>query len=168
MNNSSISISISSSSTTTLLTKQTSIARQAALREWEIATAFGTRPTNATMGQQPPMLEGRLFFSANSSYPISVFSIIRYEPRTSTNRIYKYPSHWPRRSLSVLVRVRGAIHSSYTFVVVVVVSISGSLYSFFTKCTGKEEAAFRRRKLEAIGGGGSQFVLPNRDWRGIS
>ena len=33
---------------------------------------------------------------------------------------------------------------------------------------GKEEAAFRRRKLEAIGGGGSQFVLPSRDWRGIS
>lgn len=32
----------------------------------------------------------------------------------------------------------------------------------------KEEAAIRRRKLEAVGGGGSQFVLPNRDWRGIS
>ena len=47
------------------------------------------------------------------------------------------------------------------------VSVAHSVL-FFTKCTGKEEAAFRRRKLEAIGGGGSQFVLPNRDWRGIS
>lgn len=32
----------------------------------------------------------------------------------------------------------------------------------------REEAAFRRRKLEAIGGGGSQFAMPVRDWRGIS
>jgi hypothetical protein len=56
-----------------VLTKQTSIARQAALREWEVQTAWGTR-------QQPPMLDGRLFCSANSSYPISVSSVLRYEP----------------------------------------------------------------------------------------
>jgi hypothetical protein len=42
------------------------------------------------------------------------------------------------------------------------------MYLNIIKNIGKEEAAFRRRKLEAIGGGGSQFVLPNRDWRGIS
>jgi hypothetical protein len=55
------------------VTKQRSIARQAALREWELQTAHGLANT-------PPMLDGRLFFSANSSYPVSVFSIIRYEP----------------------------------------------------------------------------------------
>ena len=38
----------------------------------------------------------------------------------------------------------------------------------FLDSLGKEEAAIRRKKLEAIGGGGSQFVLPKRDWRGIS
>jgi hypothetical protein len=117
------------------ITKQRSIARQAALREWELQTAHGlvrssntngnntngTVPPSATAGAaaaatnntiaaatttttttpvggggggggahastvvataQPPMLDGRLFFSANSSYPISVFSVIRYEPST--------------------------------------------------------------------------------------
>lgn len=58
------------------VTKQRSIARQAALREWELQTAHGLADT-------PPMLDGRLFFSANSSYPVSVFSIIRYEPSES-------------------------------------------------------------------------------------
>jgi len=55
-------------------TKQKSIARQAALREWELSTAHGLK------NNQPPMLDGRLFFSCNSSYPVSVFSVIRYEP----------------------------------------------------------------------------------------
>ena len=32
----------------------------------------------------------------------------------------------------------------------------------------REEAALRRQKLEARGGGGSHFVMPSRDWRGIS
>jgi hypothetical protein len=113
------------------ITKQRSIARQAALREWELqtahglvrsnhgktngtdlksaaaaaataATAVGTSTTAAASATtapvgvggggarastvvataQPPMLDGRLFFSANSSYPISVFSVIRYEPST--------------------------------------------------------------------------------------
>jgi hypothetical protein len=32
----------------------------------------------------------------------------------------------------------------------------------------KEEAALRRQKLEARGGGGSQYVIPQRDWRGVS
>lgn len=60
------------------VTKQRSIARQAALREWELQTAHGLADT-------PPMLDGRLFFSANSSYPVSVFSIIRYEPSESSS-----------------------------------------------------------------------------------
>ena len=32
----------------------------------------------------------------------------------------------------------------------------------------KEEEIRRRQKLEALGGGGSQFVMPSRDWRGVS
>lgn len=92
--------------TTATRTKQRSIARQAALREWELETAHG-------LGSRQAMLDGRLFFSAKGAYPMGVFSVIRYEPR-------------------------------------------------------KEEAALRRQKLEARGGGGSSFVIPARDWRGIS
>jgi hypothetical protein len=32
----------------------------------------------------------------------------------------------------------------------------------------REEAARRQQKLEELGGGGSQFVIPERDWRGTS
>mmetsp|Transcript_9630 Transcript_9630/g.26633 ORF Transcript_9630/g.26633 Transcript_9630/m.26633 type:complete len:611 (-) Transcript_9630:2601-4433(-) len=118
--------------TTQTLTKQRTIARQAALREWELQTAHGLKHTSAatttlTMTkssankgvvatghqQHPPMLDGRLFFSAAGSYPLSVFSLIRYEPK-------------------------------------------------------KEEMQQRRQKLEARGGGGTQFIMPARDWRGIS
>lgn len=98
--------------TTTTLTKQRSIARQAALREWENQTTNGlvSGPDGKTTC---PIADGRLFFSAAGAYPVSVFSIIRYEPR-------------------------------------------------------KEEQQLRRQKLEALGGGGSQFVPPTRDWRGVS
>jgi hypothetical protein len=89
-------------------TKQKSIARLAAIREWERQTAHGLHASS-----HPPLLDGRLFFSASGSYPISVFSVVRYEPR-------------------------------------------------------REQAEFRRKKLESLGGGGSQFVMPTRDWRGIS
>jgi hypothetical protein len=91
-----------------ITTKQRSIARAAALREWELRTAHGL-----TSAHQPPLMDGRIFFSSGGSYPMAVFSLLRYEPR-------------------------------------------------------KEEAALRRQKLEARGGGGSQYVLPQRDWRGIS
>ena len=145
--------------TTTLLTKQTSIARQAALREWEIATAFGTTTRSsqaaavaAVMGQ-PPMLEGRLFFSANSSYPVSVFSVIRYEPRTLLQCC----------SLNVFI-----LFTNVFLYIRCDLTLMLSINPHILHKLGKEEAAFRRRKLEAIGGGGSQFVLPNRDWRGIS
>ena len=66
------------STTDTTFTKQKTIARQAALREWELQTAYGS---GSSQQQQPPLLDGRLFFSADSSYPVSVFSVIRYEPR---------------------------------------------------------------------------------------
>ena len=99
--------------TTKTLTKQRSIARQAALREWESQTAHGIVDDNGGKMNRPPLADGRLFFSAAGAYPVSVFSMIRYEPR-------------------------------------------------------KEEQQLRRQKLEALGGGGSQFVPPTRDWRGVS
>lgn len=102
--------------TTVAVSKQKSVARAAALREWELRTAHGlvgTAAAKADGSSLPPLLDGRLFFSASGGYPISVFSLQRYEPR-------------------------------------------------------KEEAALRRQKLEALGGGGSQYVMPFRDWRGIS
>ena len=104
-------------------TMQRSIARLAATREWEVSVAHGIGKSQPSTGQasgttpdnnRPPMLDGRLFFSASSSYPIGVFSLLKYEPK-------------------------------------------------------KEEAARRRKKLEARGGGGTQFfIMPQRDWRGIS
>ena len=90
------------------------VARKAAVREWEIRVAYGkgggshsnTTPRNA-------LLDGRCFFSTKKSYPIHVFSTIKYEPK-------------------------------------------------------KEETLRRRKMLEELGGGGTQFILPERDWRGIS
>jgi hypothetical protein len=113
------------------ITRQRTIARLAATREWELQVAHGISKNNSTskvllgpdsklspnqqqQGNHPPLLDGRIFFSASSSYPIGVFSLLRYEPK-------------------------------------------------------KEEAARRRQKLEARGGGGTKFfIMPERDWRGIS
>jgi hypothetical protein len=61
--------------TTDTVTRQKSIARQAALREWELHTAHG-------LSSHPPLMDGRIFFSANSGYPLAVFSMLRYEPST--------------------------------------------------------------------------------------
>jgi hypothetical protein len=108
----------------TVITKQKNIARMAFTREWEIKVAHGIGdisnkepakvPNPSKKQVRPPMLDGRLFFSAGESYPVQVFSLLRYEPK-------------------------------------------------------KEEAARRRQKLEARGGGGTQFfIMPIRDWRGIS
>jgi len=109
---------------TTVITRQKSIAQISYMREWEIRVAHGIgntpnenpikAPVPSHMQVRPPMLDGRLFFSAGESYPIGVFSLLRYEPK-------------------------------------------------------KEEAARQRQKLEARGGGGTQFfIMPVRDWRGIS
>jgi hypothetical protein len=139
---------------TSVITRQKNIALMAVTREWELQLAHGiggsttstsnttttTIPNHTTTNTNtntttltrasgtgsntnththkktvhPPMLDGRLFFSAGESYPLQVYSLLRYEPK-------------------------------------------------------KEEAARRRQKLEARGGGGTQFfIMPVRDWRGIS
>ena len=85
-------------------TRQRSIARQAAIREWELQVAHGLQGEKSD-----GLLDGRVFFSSKDNYPISVFSVIRYEPK-------------------------------------------------------REEAARLRQKLEARGGGGTQFHVPERDW----
>ena len=104
------------------LTKQQSIARLAVTREWEIRTAHGLSHNHHHQHQSPhdkgqnnpPLLDGRMYMSANESYPVMVFSLLRYEPK-------------------------------------------------------KEEAVRLRKKLEERGGGGTQFfIMPLRDWRGIS
>mmetsp|Transcript_20087 Transcript_20087/g.47121 ORF Transcript_20087/g.47121 Transcript_20087/m.47121 type:complete len:964 (+) Transcript_20087:1-2892(+) len=104
-------------------TKHQSIARLAISREWEFRVAHGLnhRPSREQVPNQhrqqhhnPAMLDGRMYMSAKESYPMMVFSLLRYEPK-------------------------------------------------------KEEALRRRQKLEERGGGGTQFfIMPSRDWRGIS
>lgn len=86
---------------TELKTRHRTVARKAAEIEWE-KNMKGTG-----------LHEGRIFFSSANSYPMQVFSIIKYDPKN-------------------------------------------------------EEEIRRRQKLEASGGGGTQFVLPSRDWRGVS
>jgi hypothetical protein len=108
------------------LTKHQSIARMAISREWELRVAHGLEERHHhhdQLSQQhphrqqhhnPAMLDGRMYMSAKESYPMMVFSLLRYEPK-------------------------------------------------------KEEALRRRQKLEERGGGGTQFfIMPSRDWRGIS
>ncbi len=108
------------------LTKHQSIARMAISREWELRVAHGLNerhhqhndnPSQHHRQQHhhnPAMLDGRMYMSAKESYPMMVFSLLRYEPK-------------------------------------------------------KEEALRRRQKLEERGGGGTQFfIMPSRDWRGIS
>ena len=92
--------------------------RNASIREWEVQVAWGFginvmgRSTSNGAGNSG-LLNGRAFFSCDESYPIGVFSVIKYEP-------------------------------------------------------AREAAQRRRKKIEQMGGGGSQFVAPTRDWRGIS
>jgi hypothetical protein len=96
-------------------TRQWQIARQAQLRDWErqVAPQLFGKQDRGDDGTTATSSGGRLFCSAKDAYPISVVSIIPYEPK-------------------------------------------------------REEAARRRQKLEACGGGGTQFVVPPRDWRGTS
>ena len=91
------------------------VARKAAVREWEIrVVAYGEGKGSEDTNTAPrKLLDGRVFFTNMKSYPVAVFSTIKYEPK-------------------------------------------------------REETLRRRKMLEELGGGGTQFVLPERDWRGIS
>eukprot|EP00814_Leptocylindrus_danicus_P006195 CAMPEP_0116006350 /NCGR_PEP_ID=MMETSP0321-20121206/1681_1 /TAXON_ID=163516 /ORGANISM="Leptocylindrus danicus var. danicus, Strain B650" /LENGTH=890 /DNA_ID=CAMNT_0003474897 /DNA_START=161 /DNA_END=2833 /DNA_ORIENTATION=- len=86
--------------------------RNASVREWEVQVAWGFGMNHKGNGNSG-LLNGRAFFSCDGSYPIGVFSVIKYEP-------------------------------------------------------AREAAQRRRKKIEQMGGGGSQFIAPARDWRGIS
>lgn len=120
-----------------LKTRHRMIFSEAAVKEWEMRVAHGLQTHDNSLNinamnddirtqtenqnnskdnlqnQKIGLLDGRVFFCSNSSYPLSVFSVIKYQPQ-------------------------------------------------------KEKAARRRKKIEERGGGGMQFVIPGRDWRGIS
>ena len=95
------------------------VTRRAAVREWEIKVAYNNNNynnnnnVNKLLSGGGALLDGRVFFATRKSYPVAVYSTIKYEPK-------------------------------------------------------KEETLRRRKQLELLGGGGTQFVLPKRDWRGIS
>jgi hypothetical protein len=91
------------------------VAREAAVREWEIRVTYGNGGGKGRGGggRGGALLDGRVFFATRMSYPVAVFSTIKYEPK-------------------------------------------------------KEETLRRRKQLEELGGGGTQFVLPERDWSEFS
>lgn len=87
-------------------TRYRTVARRAAVREWEKEMVKHKKHGSS-------ILDGRMFLSSMSSYPVATFSIIKYDPKN-------------------------------------------------------EEELRQRQKIEALGGGGSKFLLPRRDWRGVS
>jgi hypothetical protein len=65
-----------------------SVARHAAVREWEMKVAWHgvpeesiKPPYNSHQGDKKALLDARVFFSAKKSYPMAVFSCIKYEPQ---------------------------------------------------------------------------------------
>lgn len=64
-----------------LMSNRTGVARQAAVREWEIRTAHGLEQGDDYDEHRQGLLDGRAFLSASASYPAGVFSVIKYEPR---------------------------------------------------------------------------------------
>lgn len=56
-------------------------ARQAAVREWEIQVAWDGISNEGTEDSSNALLDARVFFSAKKSYPVAVFSTIKYEPQ---------------------------------------------------------------------------------------
>lgn len=87
-------------------TRHRTVALKFQEKEWE-------RSMVHSIGDSTNILDGRSFLSSKLSYPVGIFSIIKYDQKN-------------------------------------------------------EEEIRRRQKLEALGGGGSQFVIPSRDWRGVS
>jgi hypothetical protein len=57
-------------------------ARQAAVREWEIKLCHGVSTEGAeNENYSNALLDARVFFSAKKSYPVAIFSTIKYEPQ---------------------------------------------------------------------------------------
>ena len=57
------------------------VARHAALREWEMSVAWHGVQSPYGDSTKRAILDGRVFFSGKLSYPMSVFSCIKYEPQ---------------------------------------------------------------------------------------
>jgi len=57
------------------------VARQAAVREWEIKVAWDGISSEGAEDSSNALLDARVFFSAKKSYPVAVFSTIKYEPQ---------------------------------------------------------------------------------------
>eukprot|EP00986_Skeletonema_menzelii_P018064 scaffold24390_cov144-Skeletonema_menzelii.AAC.5 len=59
------------------------VARQAAIREWEIKVAWHgiAREGSEKNNSSNALLDARVFFSAKKSYPVAIFSTIKYEPQ---------------------------------------------------------------------------------------
>ena len=152
------------------VTRQRSIARMAVTREWELQVAHGlgsnfvSSPPNArssdkTSSEQihPPMLDGRLFFSASGSYPTGVCECITV-----------FLLFLLFRGLLLVLLSWIGFHRQFEVMAdsaILLFSPSVSMLRYEPK---KEELARRRQKIEARGGGGTVFFQPARDWRGIS
>jgi len=79
--------------TVDIITSHRIVARQAAVREWEVGVAHGIlsgsgrKPSPVERlyfdGDDEPrgLLDGRGFFSCASSYPVNTFSVIKYQPK---------------------------------------------------------------------------------------
>eukprot|EP00577_Skeletonema_sp_RCC1716_P001578 CAMPEP_0113425518 /NCGR_PEP_ID=MMETSP0013_2-20120614/30215_1 /TAXON_ID=2843 ORGANISM="Skeletonema costatum, Strain 1716" /NCGR_SAMPLE_ID=MMETSP0013_2 /ASSEMBLY_ACC=CAM_ASM_000158 /LENGTH=897 /DNA_ID=CAMNT_0000313691 /DNA_START=37 /DNA_END=2727 /DNA_ORIENTATION=+ /assembly_acc=CAM_ASM_000158 len=57
------------------------VARQAAVREWEIKVAWHGITGEGAENSSNALLDARVFFSAKKSYPVAIFSTIKYEPQ---------------------------------------------------------------------------------------
>ena len=57
------------------------VARHAAVREWEMSVAWHGVQSPYGDSTKRAILDGRVFFSGKLSYPMSVFSCIKYEPQ---------------------------------------------------------------------------------------
>lgn len=57
------------------------VARHAAMREWEMSVAWNGVQSPYGDNTKRAILDGRVFFTGKLSYPMSVFSCIKYEPQ---------------------------------------------------------------------------------------
>lgn len=67
-------------------TRHVVVVREAMVREWEKRVLYGLLNTqvgtsqSTSVNEKRGLLDGRIFFSSQRSYPLQVFSVIKYEP----------------------------------------------------------------------------------------